>query len=657
MIAALVLTTVSLAPAELATGPWRAWLDCHGGELPFGLELELDGSEWRAHVVNGPERIPVPEVSFEDDTLSLRFPHYDSVITARLGDDAGALHGEWVKRRGPDEWTRMAFHATAGHSRRFKSRFAIGPTLESPGTRLRFNESAFRGRFRVAFESSEDPGVLVLEEPRTWRKASLGTFLTTTGDYRFLAGNIDSLGLRLSCFDGAHAFLFSAYAYDWVDEEGGPTLESDPDTLSGDFWSRDTWHETWTAVRDPDASLPDPFAETAWEAGANLAELVFPDLEGRPRSLADPAFAGKARIVQVFGSWCPNCHDEAPYLAELHERYADRGLSITALAFELTGDFERDAQQVEIYKRKYGIEFPILVGGLADKSLATAAFPPLDRVRSYPTTIFLRADGSVHSVHTGFSGPATGEAHRELRAEFEATIEELLGAEVPSDERAWSWLAEHTWVERGLRSGTATSFTTDAEGRRVATVQHSGADPRQTSEQALPVTLQTGTVAVGDELWFLDRRARVLTSPFDFGRRLSSDPRTATPLMRELGHESEAALVEALAGDDPVVRREALYAIGRRRADRQQPGLPPEARLGEDAPIALRVAGAWAAGVTYDRTSIPALLANMEHPYAGLRRESARALARIAKLERSLGEKLEAFADDPDPLVREALAR
>ena len=129
----------------------------------------------------------------------------------------------------------------------------------------------------------------------------------------------------------------------------------------------------------------------------------------------------------MFGSWCPNCHDEAPYLAELHRRYKDRGLSILALAFELTGDLERDTRQVEIYKRRYGIEFPVLVAGLADKKEASKAFPLLDRVRSYPTTVFMDADGRVRAVHTGFAGPATGKEHAKLRAEFERLIEELLG--------------------------------------------------------------------------------------------------------------------------------------------------------------------------------------------------------------------------------------
>ena len=96
------------------------------------------------------------------------------------------------------------------------------------------------------------------------------------------------------------------------------------------------------------------------------------------------------------------------------------------LAFELTGNFERDARQVRRYVDRFEIEYPVLVAGVADKEKASAALPIIDRLRSYPTTIFLDAEGEVYSVHAGFSGPATGEAYQKLREDFETIIKELL---------------------------------------------------------------------------------------------------------------------------------------------------------------------------------------------------------------------------------------
>ena len=261
------------------------------------------------------------------------------------------------------------------------------------------------------FESNDEPAVAIFRAGAGG--TILGTFLTTTGDYRYLAGSFEERRLRLSCFDGAHAFLFNAR----LDEDG---------SLDGDFWSRDSWHERWTARRDPQASMPDAFELTRWVGGKGLDEIAFPDLDGRLRSLGDAEFAGRARILEIFGSWCPNCNDAAAHLAELDSEYRGRGLSIVGLAFEMTGEFERDAEQVRRYAEHHGLRFPLLVAGLSDKALASESFPLLDRIRSYPTTVFFHADGRVRAVHQGFAGPATGQAHDELRARFRTLIEELL---------------------------------------------------------------------------------------------------------------------------------------------------------------------------------------------------------------------------------------
>ncbi len=163
--------------------------------------------------------------------------------------------------------------------------------------------------------------------------------------------------------------------------------------------------------------------------------MVYRDLDGDPVSLNDPRFAGGARIIEVFGTWCPNCNDAIGDLVELHRRYADRGLSIVGVAFELTGEFERDAAQVRRYAEYHGVDFPLLIGGTSDKALASEAFPLLDRIRSYPTTIFLQGDGTVRAVHQGYTGPATGVAYERLLERFDGLVLELLASHDPSHRR------------------------------------------------------------------------------------------------------------------------------------------------------------------------------------------------------------------------------
>jgi thiol-disulfide isomerase/thioredoxin len=389
---------------RLAEGEWRAWLDSPGGDLPFGMEISRNGAELEVVIVNGSERIRVPRVETNGAELVLGIDHYDSTIVASITGRGRRLSGHWEKTVGPEESAALPFHATAGREERFGS----DPSAASS------ENSSIDGRWTVDFSDSDGPAVGIFSSDPDG--VVEGTFLTTTGDYRYLAGRFDGRRLRLSCFDGAHAFLFDAR----IQAAG---------TLAGDFWSRGNWHEQWTAHRDPEADLGDAFAQVHAVAGVDLDDISYPDLDGRPRFLNDPEFAGRARILYVFGSWCPNCGDATRLMVELDRRFRRRGLSIVGLAFEMTGDLGRDTEQVRRYAEHHDVEYPVLIAGRSDKMEASTAFPVVDRVRAYPTTVFLDQAGAVRAVHSGFSGPATGEAHEELRQRFETLIEDLLGDE------------------------------------------------------------------------------------------------------------------------------------------------------------------------------------------------------------------------------------
>ena len=398
-----------------ATGVWRAWLDSPGGELPFGLELRSaapgGASSLQAFLLNPPERIPIARVSFAAGELVLHLDPYASTLRARLGAAGQTLDGTWRKQKGADSFVELPFHARFGAARRFTAPAAGGaprPTSSPP----------LPPRWRVKFASDSDAAVGLFTEQSP--ELLTGTFLTSTGDYRYLAGNRDGDRLRLSCFDGAHAFLFDARLLPAAPPRTAAVR------LAGDFYSGDRWHDTWTGEPDDKAELVDPFAQSHVNPQAELGALRFPDLQGRSRALNDPAFAGKARILEVFGTWCPNCNDATAYLVELDRKYRARGLAIVGLAFEVTGELAQDAAQVQRFAAFHHVEFPLLIAGLADKEKASRSLPLLDRVRAYPTTIFLHRDGRVRAVHSGFAGPATGAANVELRRHFEELIEELL---------------------------------------------------------------------------------------------------------------------------------------------------------------------------------------------------------------------------------------
>jgi thiol-disulfide isomerase/thioredoxin len=392
----LSLTAGNLYAADIKPGQYDAQLQTPGGPIRFPLLLSSSDGKWSAAISDPLERIEIPMVRVDGDNITLSFPHYDSTIKARL--DGDQLVGQYRKRRGKERYGEMKFVAR-------------------PMSSVPSQDAAFKpyvGKWSVKFSESDDPALGVFSIRKT-DNAPWGTFLTTTGDYRFLTiqppAKPDSV--ELSVFDGAHAFLFRMQR-----QEDG--------TLAGDFWSGNSWHETFAGKLDPKAELPDAFRLSTVLKDVNLNDIKYPDLDGKLTSLGDPKFAGKARLIQVFGSWCPNCHDAALYLSELQNKYGPRGLSIVGLAFEHTGEFDRDVEMVKRYIKRHNTQYPVLLAGLSDKSTATRQFPLIDKVRSYPTTIFVRADGSVRAVYTGFSGPATGEAYKKLRARYEELVKELL---------------------------------------------------------------------------------------------------------------------------------------------------------------------------------------------------------------------------------------
>jgi thiol-disulfide isomerase/thioredoxin len=357
--------------------------------------------------VNGTEKIFVPNAtevlddSAKRRSLTLEFPHYDSVVELRY-DKYGIGTGTWSKRTADGSLVSLDLTVQAADYRfetKFKlvTNFVIYPPIH--------------GRWSVKYASDEElaVGVFKLGE----RKSIEGTFLTTTGDYRYLAGSYQCGLLRLSCFDGSHAFLFSA------------KMQSDG-TLKGDFWSGAKWHDTWTAKRDDKAALPDGFTLAKINPKARLKDLKFRDLDGKERSLSEPGLLGKATIIDIFGSWCPNCHDAAPTLAKLETKYGPSGLKVLGLAFEMTGDPKRDAKQVRRYIEKYGTRYPILLAGDRDRKKASASLPVIEEIKGYPTFLFVDGDGVVQSVYTGFSGPATGDEHAKLEARFDAVVRSLL---------------------------------------------------------------------------------------------------------------------------------------------------------------------------------------------------------------------------------------
>lgn len=408
-----VLTVVlffSFAFPSRASYPhaWLVRIETPGGPIPVrvvllrrdhGWLVNMNQSESGGSDSNEILRAQVDEYNRDLGILKISFPSYDSALYLK-GAIGGEMTGRWEKFRGNQKMASLSASADWMDDKQSDARTA------DPDT------AAFAGRWTVDFSSTDEPAIGVFEVNTD--QTATGTFLTSSGDYGQLAGRVDGDLLRLSKFDGAHAFLFHAR----MQEDG---------TIKGDFWSGNWHHDTWTAVRDARAVLPDAFTQTS-ATGVGVEDLAFRDLDGRPTRVADLLDAGgaPARVLYLFGSWCPNCADAGAEMKRLKEKYGER-LTVVGLAFEQTEDFERSARQVRLYAKRHGAGWPVLIAGLADKAKASAELPVLDRVRAYPTTIFLNARNEILAVHTGFNGPATGEEHRRQQRAFEQVIDGVIG--------------------------------------------------------------------------------------------------------------------------------------------------------------------------------------------------------------------------------------
>ena len=239
----------------------------------------------------------------------------------------------------------------------------------------------------------------------------VGTFATETGDYRFLQGKVVGDSFSLTTFDGSHLFLFTGNI-------------QDNKIVNGHFYSGNHFHQEWKASLNSKFELIDPNSMTHLQDGVDEVNFSFPNLDGDLVSLKDEKYKNKVIILQILGSWCPNCMDETRYFKELYETYGPEKLEIIGLAFERSKEFEKAKVSLEKSIKDLNVPYEMLIAGTPRES--GKALPMITPIKSYPTSIFINKKGEVVKIHTGFYGPSTGKYYDDYRAETEQFIEQLI---------------------------------------------------------------------------------------------------------------------------------------------------------------------------------------------------------------------------------------
>lgn len=394
-----VISCISCNKEKISTlkkGTYRAILKVQDNqELPFIFEVK---NKTLLTIFNADERIIVDEISYKNDSIYIQTPVYEGYIVAKIKKD-GNLEGSFIK----ESLDRVVPFYTKKGTNRFP--------INSKQTSINIT-----GNWETVFskETKEDSyiakGIFKQKEDKV-----TGTFRTTTGDYRYLEGRIDGDSLKMSTFDGAHAFLFTAKVSDSI--------------INGFFYSGNHWKEPFTAKLNNTYQLPNEEELTYLKEGYKTLAFSFSDETGKIVSLTDKEFQNKIVLVQIMGTWCPNCLDESKFYVNYLKENSKKDIKVIGLAFEVAKTKEAAFLRIERLKNRIGIKYPVLLadfGNIANKKMAQEKLPMLNHILSYPTTVFIDKKGTVRKIHTGFNGPATGEKYLTFKKEFDEYINLLI---------------------------------------------------------------------------------------------------------------------------------------------------------------------------------------------------------------------------------------
>ncbi|MDE3235595.1 MAG: TlpA family protein disulfide reductase [Bacteroidota bacterium] len=399
LVLAVTVWAVSIGMAQTAVTIWQAGITREDGNvIHFTFELHSNASKKIIYILNGKEKLKVDSIRFTKDSVFIQMPFFESRFRAAV---TGTQHwqGEWIKGTSGDDIV-LPFEATVQTA---QNAMKLKPLADISGRwAVRFTET----------DGSQSPAIAELEQHGN---QLYGSFLTPWGDYRYLTGFVNGAALELSAFDGSHLFHFLA------------TIHSDSSITEGKFISGAHSFEQWTAVRNDTATLPDESAMYVKD-GEEKLNFRFPDLNKKMVGIQDARFKNKVVIVQLMGSWCPNCMDETAFLSDYYRTHRNKGVEVVALAYEYSSDFNRSKASLLRFVNRFQVQYPVLFTGVAvgDSLRTEKTLPQVTPIKSFPSSIILDKQGRIRKIDTGFNGPGTGVHYIQYKKEFEETINRLL---------------------------------------------------------------------------------------------------------------------------------------------------------------------------------------------------------------------------------------
>lgn len=394
-LALLVMSCKGEEKKELALGDWLARIEVSDSQkLPFNFTVGKGADGYIMKMYNAEEEIVVDEIELNGDSIRIQMPIFEGYFAGTFSENE--MEGKFIEESKERE---VDFTAVHGQSERFEVKESA-----------RVNISGIWETYFDVNTTNEYPAKGIFMQSGDKVK---GTFRTKTGDYRYLDGVVTGDSLKLSAFDGSHVYLFMAQVTD--------------STLDGKFYSGKHAVQEFMAARNEAFELPEADSLTFLREGYDRFDFSFPNSEGKMVSLSDARFKDKVVLVQIMGSWCPNCLDETRFYVEFLKNNPDLDIELVALAFEYAKTEEKAFEAIGRLKEKAEVPYPILLAqyGTSNKQKANEKLPMLNHILSYPTTIYIDKKGEVRKIHTGFNGPATGEKYEQFKAQFATMVEGL----------------------------------------------------------------------------------------------------------------------------------------------------------------------------------------------------------------------------------------
>ncbi|HJV77842.1 MAG TPA: TlpA disulfide reductase family protein [Paludibacter sp.] len=398
VVAVLTLSGQAQNKTVLKDGIWRGELSvADNHKAPFLFEVKNAATpSAKVVLINGEERVDLIGVTFRGDSVIIPVESYDAVIKAVV--TGNTLQGRFLKNYMPND-IGVALSAEYNNKNRFVP-------VTNPA------DVSIDGKWDVLFVGEKGDTTRNVGIFKTVNRIVTGSVLTNSGDMRFLEGAYTATGVQLSAFAGLSPYLIE------LNFEGN-------DRFKGTFFTA-RGKTKLIGRRNSKAGLADPYTLTKLKSGAETLSFKLPNINGQTVSLSDERYKNKVVIISILGSWCPNCLDEMKYLAPWYKANKARGVEIIGLSFERKDDFAYAKAAIARLKAKYGVEYEILFAGKVGDEATATALPEVEKVNSYPTTIFIDKKGKVRKIYTGYNGPATGLFYEEFKQEFNGLMDDLL---------------------------------------------------------------------------------------------------------------------------------------------------------------------------------------------------------------------------------------